>query len=74
VNGINLPEFNEDAFLGIPFALQPVGNLRLRHPLPLNESWKGFRDAKFRSPSCPGYAGFDKDLELGEGKYQLSRK
>jgi cholinesterase len=67
LQGFHLPSFNQDLFYGIPFAAPPIGNLRLRHPVPFNESWKGVRDAKVRSPSCPGYAGFEIDLpELGE--------
>jgi cholinesterase len=67
LQGHSLPAFNEDVFLGIPFAAPPVGDLRLRHPLPYPDAWDGVRDATARSPSCPGYAGFDIGLALGEG-------
>lgn len=67
LGGIHLPAFNEDVFLGVPFAAPPVGNLRLRHPEPFQNSWKGVREATVRSPSCPGYGGFDIGLALGEG-------
>ncbi|CZR58626.1 related to carboxylesterase type B [Phialocephala subalpina] len=66
LRGIHLPAFNEDVFLGIPFAAPPVGELRLRRPESHQNSWKGVRNATVRSPSCPGYAGFDIGLELGE--------
>ena len=68
LEGLHLPFFNEDVFFGIPFAQPPVGNLRLRQPASLNESWSGTRMATRHSPSCPGYAGFDVGLTLGEGE------
>jgi hypothetical protein len=67
LRGFYLPSFNEDVFFGVPFAAPPVGNLRLRHPIPYQSSWKGARDATVRTPSCPGYAGFDTGLVLSEG-------
>ena len=67
LQGLHLPAFNEDIFFGIPFAAPPVGNLRLRRPQPYQTAWRGVRDATTRSPSCPGYAGFDVGLALGEG-------
>lgn len=67
LQGFRLPAFNEDVFFAVPFAAPPVGDLRLRHPEPYNTAWKGVRDATVRSPSCPGYAGFDVGLALGEG-------
>lgn len=67
LRGLHLTGFQQDIFLGVPFAQPPVGSLRLRHPARLNESWSGVRGAVSRSPSCPGYAGFDEGLLLGEG-------
>lgn len=40
------------AFLGIPFAAQPVGALRWRAPQPAPH-WNGVRDAKEWGPACP---------------------
>lgn len=53
--GIHSPEYNQDFFLGIPFAHPPTGDLRFRNPEPLNMSWKGVRDATAFSPACVGY-------------------
>lgn len=41
VNGAYLPTFDQDAFLGVPFAQPPVGDLRLRRPQSLNTSFAG---------------------------------
>ncbi|KAI2786228.1 hypothetical protein POX_g08610 [Penicillium oxalicum] len=53
--GLHSPSYNQDFFLGIPYAQQPVGNLRFRVPQSLNETWKGARDAKEYSDACVGY-------------------
>ena len=43
--GVYSPEYNQDYFLGIPYAQPPVGNLRFRNPVGLNQSWNGVRPA-----------------------------
>ncbi|MHB1936650.1 MAG: carboxylesterase/lipase family protein [Acidobacteriaceae bacterium] len=40
------------AFLGIPYADQPIGNLRWKSPQ-LPPKWSGIRDAKDYGPACP---------------------
>ena len=42
-----------EKFLGIPYAQPPVGNLRLQHSLPLNESFGELNATSF-GPSCYG--------------------
>lgn len=34
---------NTDNFYGVAYAQPPLGDLRFRHPKPLNSSWKGER-------------------------------
>jgi len=43
-------------FLGIPFAQQPLGDLRWMPPMPINQS-ASIIDATQFSPSCPQYEG-----------------
>ena len=43
------------AFLGLPYAAPPVGNLRWRTPQPPAD-WRGVRDATRFAPSCPQVA------------------
>ena len=53
--GIELPTWNQDAFLGIPYAQPPLGNLRFRWPQSLNSTWTGVRDATEYGFSCYQY-------------------
>ena len=43
--GVHSAEYNQDFFLGMPYAQPPVGDLRFRNPASLNESWSDSRDA-----------------------------
>lgn len=43
--GVYMPQYNEDYFLGIPFAKPPLAHLRWANPESLNESWSGLRPA-----------------------------
>ena len=46
-----------DAFLGLPYAAPPTGNLRWRPPRPPAD-WQGVRDATKFAPSCPQIPDF----------------
>jgi carboxylesterase type B len=53
--GVHSAEYDQDFFLGMPYAQPPVGDLRFRVPRALNESWSEPRQAVEYSPSCIGY-------------------
>ncbi|KAF8217622.1 Alpha/Beta hydrolase protein [Mycena galopus ATCC 62051] len=51
VRGVDLPQFNQSIFLGIPYAQPPIGDLRLRTPRSVNASF-GTLDATSYGPHC----------------------
>ena len=53
--GKYLPSFNQDVFLGMPYAQPPIGDLRFRWPRELNSSWPGVRQAMEYGASCYQY-------------------
>ena len=53
--GVHSPEYNQDFFLGIPYAQPPVGNLRFRQAQSLNSSWCDSKNATSYSLECIGY-------------------
>ncbi|GKT51246.1 lipase 1 [Colletotrichum spaethianum] len=54
-HGVYSSSYDQDFFLGIPYAQPPVDDLRFRVPQPLNSSWEGTRNATEYSPLCFGY-------------------
>ncbi|KAJ5880618.1 uncharacterized protein N7473_011671 [Penicillium subrubescens] len=53
--GLHNSQYNQDIFLDMSVAQQPVGDLRFHVPLPLNTSWSLPRNATEYSPACRGY-------------------
>lgn len=53
--GVYNANYNQDNFLGIPFAQPPVGPGRLNVPMPLNSSFTEVRSAEQFGPACIGY-------------------
>ena len=51
VNGRHLSSFNQDLFLGVPFANAP----RLANPTPVNETWDSPFDASAYGATCYGF-------------------
>lgn len=64
--GNHLDSYNQDVFLGIPFAQPPVGDLRFSNPVPFDEQWDGSHDAKAYSPACVGYGTAQIGYEVSE--------
>lgn len=51
--GLYLHEFQQDVFLGIPYAQETGGPNRFRVPQSLNDTWDGTRPAKQYGHACP---------------------
>jgi carboxylesterase type B len=51
--GVHLPSFKQDIFLGIPYAQSTGNENRFRPPQSLNTTWNGTRPAKEYGPACP---------------------
>ncbi|TVY83757.1 Lipase [Lachnellula suecica] len=64
--GTHNTHFNQDFFLGVPFAQPPVKDLRLRPPMSLNNTWTGLKNATEYGYACIGYG---EDTEIGGGDY-----
>lgn len=47
--GVHSDIYNQDFFLGVPFAQPPVGDLRYRAPASLNQSWTDVKPATANS-------------------------
>lgn len=55
IAGVHSASYNQDHFLGVPFAQPPLGDLRFRQAQSLNTTWTGKRDAKEYASHCVGY-------------------
>ncbi|RAL65567.1 hypothetical protein DID88_005241 [Monilinia fructigena] len=53
--GKYVPEWQQDHFLGISYAIPPLGDLRFARPKSLNTSFTGYRDATRYGHSCYQY-------------------
>lgn len=63
--GLHLPSFGQDIFLGIPYAQDTGGNNRFRVPQSLNSTWNGTRPAKAYGDACPDFL-YASDYNMSE--------
>lgn len=59
VTGKYLQGFNQDLYLGIPFAEPPIGSLRFLPPQPYGSSWTGIKQFKEYGYACHATIGSD---------------
>src|SRR4051812_12727817 len=62
--GLYLPSFDQDIFLGINYAQDTGGHNRFRIPQSLNETWNGTKPAKQYGHACPDFRP-DQDAMYG---------
>ena len=55
ISGLHLSTYNQDLFLGVPFAQPPVDELRFRNPQSINSSYDTTIEATEYAPMCVGY-------------------
>jgi hypothetical protein len=55
IQGVHLDSYNQDLFLGIPFAQPPTWALRFRSPVSLNQPYRNTLQATRYAPMCVGY-------------------
>ncbi|EMD60834.1 hypothetical protein COCSADRAFT_192686 [Bipolaris sorokiniana ND90Pr] len=59
-------EYDQDFFLGVPYAQPPVGDLRFRNPVGLNTTWEEDKPATEYSPECYGYGSDQWNYQVSE--------
>lgn len=65
ITGLHSPEYNQDFFLGVPFAQPPLGPLRFANPQPLNTSFSNYEATRY-SKECVGYGSDQWNYETSE--------
>ena len=69
--GVSTPGVT-DKFLGIPFAVQPVGNLRFKAPVPITQTSNAIVDASTFGHACPQPASTGLGAPVGEDCLHLN--
>ena len=57
ISGVHSSTYNEDYFLGVPYAQPPVNGLRFKNPQSLNTTYNSTYEATEYANSCVGYGG-----------------
>ncbi|CCH42881.1 Cholinesterase [Wickerhamomyces ciferrii] len=57
LKGLYLDTFNQDAYLGVPFAQPPLNSLRFVNPQSLNTTWENVQEFQTYGPSCMSSGG-----------------
>lgn len=53
--GVHSSQYDQDFFLGVPYAQPPIRNLRFQQAQSLNKTWSETRSAATYRPLCVGY-------------------
>ncbi|OHF00001.1 carboxylesterase [Colletotrichum orchidophilum] len=53
--GLFLPNYQQDVFLGVPYAMPPIGNFRFKAPQSINSKWNATRPATEYGNICMQY-------------------
>ena len=66
LSGLYVPAFDQNLFLGIPYAQPPLGDLHFAHPQPYDGPLPRLRDATSYGPSCYGIGPFSDGMVFDE--------
>jgi hypothetical protein len=66
--GSHIPSFNQDIFIGIPYAQVPTGPLRFRPPKALDEHWNGQKSAQEYGNSCYAFGPYTDNDHLTQSE------